>query len=129
VLGPEVHQKGSDITAERTRFDFSFSRKLTSEEIKKVEDLVNAKIKEDLPMQKIVLPKSEAEKTGALYFFKEKYPDPVNVYFVGNTIEGAWSKEFCGGPHVTHTGEIGQFKILKEEAVSAGARRIRATVL
>jgi len=128
VLGPEVTQAGSDITVERTRFDFTFPRKLTDEEKKKVEDLVNQKIKEDLPMQKVSMPRSEAEKTGALYFFKEKYPDPVNVYFIGKDLESAWSKEFCGGPHVTHTGEIGKFKIAKEEAVSAGVRRIRGIV-
>ena len=128
VLGSEVHQAGSDITAERTRFDFSFSRKITAEEIKKVEDLVNQKVEEGLPMQKIILPKSEAEKTGALYFFKEKYPDPVNVYFLGDSIQTAWSKEFCGGPHVANSREVGKFKIIKEEAVGAGTRRIRATV-
>lgn len=128
ILGAEVKQAGSDITVERTRFDFSFGRKLTPEEIKKVEDEVNEKIAEDLPMQKEVMPKSEAEKTGALYFFKEKYPDPVNVYYLGKDLRHAWSKEFCGGPHVTHTGEIGKFKIIKEEAVGAGTRRIRATV-
>ncbi len=128
VLGNEVHQAGSDITAERARFDFNFPRKLTPEEIKKVEDIVNEKVEEDLPVQKAVLPKAEAEKTGALYFFKEKYPDPVNVYFVGKSLDEAFSKEFCGGPHVTHTGEIGKFRIVKEEAVGSGARRIRATV-
>ena len=132
VLGPstdgEVTQAGSDITAERLRFDFSFSRKLTPEEIKKVEDLVNEKIKEDLPVSFVELPKSEAEKTGALYFFKQKYPDKVKVYFVGSSVESAWSKEFCGGPHVSHTDEIGRFKISKEEAVSACVRRIRATI-
>lgn len=128
VLGPEVHQAGSDITVERTRFDFSFPRKLTPEEVKAVEEKVNAKIKEDLPMQKVVLPKAEAEKTGALFFFKEKYPDPVNVYFIGKNLETAWSKEFCGGPHVTRTGEIGTFKIIKEEAVGSGVRRIRGAV-
>ncbi len=128
VLGPEVKQMGSDITVERTRFDFSFPRKLTPEEIKAVEDKVNAKIKEDLPMQKVVLPKAEAEKSGALFFFKEKYPDPVNVYFVGKDLESAWSKEFCGGPHVTHTSEIGVFKVIKEEAVGSGVRRIRGAV-
>lgn len=128
VLGNEVHQAGSDITAERARFDFNFPRKMTPEEIKKVEDIVNEKVGEDLPVQKAVLPKAEAEKTGALYFFKEKYPDPVNVYFVGKSLEDAFSKEFCGGPHVTHTSEIGKFRIAKEEAVGAGVRRIRATV-
>lgn len=128
VLGSEVNQAGSDITAERTRFDFTFSRKLTPEEIQKVEDEVNSIIEKDLPMQKTVLPKAEAEKTGALYFSKNKYPDIVNVYFAGKTIKDAYSKEFCGGPHVNNTGEIGKFKIIKEEAVSAGTRRIRATV-
>src|SRR5207245_21434 len=94
VLGPEVAQRGSDITSERTRFDFSFPRKLTPEEIKKVEDLVNEKIKEDLPMQHKEMPKTEAEKTGALHFFsarggsssggKEKYGDMVKVYYIGD---------------------------------------------
>jgi alanyl-tRNA synthetase len=129
VLGPEVRQAGSDITPERTRFDFMFPRKLTAEELKQVEDLVNQKIKEDLPVNFIELPKNEAEKTGALFFFREKYPDMVKVYFVGRSIEEAWSKEFCGGPHVKHTGEIGHFKIVKEESVAAGTRRIRGAVV
>ncbi|MFA6354147.1 MAG: alanine--tRNA ligase [Candidatus Paceibacterota bacterium] len=128
VLGSEVGQAGSDITPERTRFDFSFPRKVTPEEIKKVEDLVNQKIKENLPVNFVELPKSEAEKTGALFFFKQKYPERVKVYFVGDTLESAWSKEFCGGPHVSRTGEIGEFKISKEEAISAGVRRIRAVI-
>lgn len=128
VLGPEVKQAGSDITPERTRFDFAFPRKLTPEEIKSVEDLVNQKIKEDLPVSFKEMPKSDAEKTGALYFFKEKYPDVVKVYFVGKDIDSAWSKEFCGGPHVDHTGIIGHFKIAKEEAIGAGTRRIRGIV-
>ena len=126
VLGNEVHQMGSDVTAERTRFDFAFSRKLTPEEIKKVENLINEKIKEDLPVNFVELPKAEAEKSGALYFFKEKYPEKVKVYYIGNDLKSAWSKEFCGGPHVTHTGKIGKVRIAKEEAVSAGVRRIRA---
>jgi len=129
VLGKEVEQRGSDITSERTRFDFSFSRKLTPEEIKKVEGLVNQKIKEDSPVNFKEMSKSEAEKTGALYFFREKYPEKVKVYFVGESLENAWSKEFCGGPHVNRTSEIGEFRILKEEAVAAGVRRIRAAVL
>ncbi|MBI3589716.1 MAG: alanine--tRNA ligase [Candidatus Liptonbacteria bacterium] len=128
VLGPEVKQAGSDITAERTRFDFNFSRKLTPEEIKKVEDLVNEKIKEDLPVNFKEMPKEEAEKTGALFFFKEKYPDKVKVYYIGKSLDSAWSKEFCGGPHVNHTGVIGKFKIAKEESIGANTRRIRATV-
>ncbi len=129
VLGFGVRQMGSDVTAERTRFDFAFPRKVTPEEIKKVESLMNEKIKEDLPVNFVELPKTEAEKVGALYFFKEKYPERVKVYFIGNDIQSAWSKEFCGGPHVAHTGEIGEVKITKEEAVSAGVRRIRATLV
>jgi alanyl-tRNA synthetase len=128
VLGPEVHQLGSDITPERTRFDFPFPRKMTSEEIKKVEDVVNAKIKEDLPVSFKEMSKDEAEKVGALHFFKERYPEKVKVYYIGRDLASAWSKEFCGGPHVTHTGEIGHFKIAKEEAVGAGIRRVRGVV-
>ncbi|MBX4211399.1 MAG: alanine--tRNA ligase [Candidatus Yanofskybacteria bacterium] len=128
VLGEQVHQAGSDITVERTRFDFIFDRKLTSEELQQVEALMNEIIDKDMPVKMETLPKEDAEKTGALYFFKEKYPDPVNVYYTGDSLETAFSKEFCGGPHVTHTGEIGHVKIIKEEAVSAGVRRIRATV-
>lgn len=128
VLGPEVGQRGSDITVERTRFDFAFPRKLTPEELKRTEEIVNEKIKEDLPVQFVEMPKDEAEKSGALFFFKEKYPDPVKVYFVGKDIASAWSKEFCGGPHVTHTSEVGHFRIAKEEAIGAGIRRIRGVV-
>lgn len=129
ILGNEVQQRGSDITVERTRFDFTFSRKLTPEEIKKTEDLVNEAIQKDLPVQFVELPKEEAEKTGALFFFKQKYPDRVKVYYAGHSLKDAFSKEFCGGPHVTNTLTIGKFKILKEEAVGAGVRRIRAVVL
>lgn len=128
VLGLEVSQKGSDITAERTRFDFSFSRKLLPEEIKKVENLVNEAIQKDLPVGFIEMEKKEAEKTGALYFFREKYPERVKVYYAGHSLQDAFSKEFCGGPHVNHTLEVGSFKIIKEEAVGAGVRRIRGIV-
>ncbi|MEK7583317.1 MAG: alanine--tRNA ligase [Patescibacteria group bacterium] len=124
VLGDDVHQAGSDITAERLRFDFIFPRKMTPEEIKQVEDLINNAVAQDMPVSYEEMPIEEAKKTGALYYFKEKYPEKVKVYSVGD-----FSKEFCGGPHVSHTGEIGQFKIVKEEAVSTGTRRIRATVL
>jgi len=85
--------------------------------------------REDLPVQFEEMPKEEAEKTGALYFFKGKYPARVKVYYIGKSLETAWNKEFCGGPHVSRTGEIGKFKIMKEEASSAGVRRIRATVI
>ncbi len=137
VLGNEVRQAGSDITAERTRFDFTFGRKLTPEEIAKVEARVNEKIKEDLPVAFVELPRKEAEKTGALFFSarggsssrgKAKYGDVVKVYYIGKDLASAWSKEFCGGPHVSHTSEVGKFRIAKEEAVSAGVRRIRGVV-
>lgn len=128
VLGPEVGQRGSDVTAERTRFDFAFPRKLTAEEIKAVEDFMSDAIKRDLPVNFVELPKEEAEKTGALYFFKEKYPARVKVYYVGETLESAISKEFCGGPHVKRTGEVGGVKVAKEESVGAGMRRIRAVL-
>ncbi len=126
VLGTHVEQKGSNITPERLRFDFSHPQKMTDEEKRQVEDIVNTKIKEDLPVNRVVLPKAEAEKLGALHFFGDKYGDEVSVYFIGPSIEQAWSKEFCGGPHVTHTGELGTFKISKEEAVAQGTRRIKA---
>ncbi len=128
VLGGEVEQRGSDITTERARFDFTYPRKMTKEEIEKAEEIVNKKIKEDLPVNFKEISKEEAKKTGALHFFKGKYPNVVKVYYIGNSLEDAWSKEFCGGPHVTRTGEIGKFKITKEQASSAGVRRIRATV-
>ncbi len=128
VLGEEVHQAGSDITVERTRFDFTFTRKVTEDELRKTEAVINDVIAQDLPVSFQELPIDEAKKTGALYYFKEKYPEKVKVYYVGNSLESAFSKEFCGGPHVTHTGEISVVKITKEEACSAGIRRIRATV-
>lgn len=123
VLGEDVHQMGSDITAERARFDFSFSRKLTDEEVRSVEDLVNGAIQRDLPVNIEELPIEEAKKTGALFFFKEKYPETVKVYSMGD-----FSKEFCGGPHVTNTLKVGKFKIAKQEAVGAGVRRIRISL-
>lgn len=126
VLGTHVEQKGSNITPERLRFDFSHPQKMTEEEKKKVEDIVNSKIKEDLPVNKVVMKKEEAEKIGALHFFGEKYGEEVSVYFIGPSLEKAYSKEFCGGPHVERTGLLGTFKISKEEAVAAGIRRIKA---
>lgn len=128
VLGPEVRQAGSDITAERTRFDFTFERKLTPEEIKKTEDLVNEKIREDLCVHCVEMQREEALAAGALAFFKAKYADVVKVYYMGDTLESAWSKEFCGGPHVHSTSEVGGFAIKKEEAVAAGVRRIRGVL-
>jgi len=123
VLGESVRQMGSDITPERLRFDFSYPRKLKEEEIKKVEDLVNQKIQENLPVIKKEMKFEEAQKIGALAFFKEKYPENVSVYFIGN-----FSKEVCAGPHVKETGVLGMFKIIKEESAGAGIRRIKAAL-
>ncbi len=121
ILGDEVQQMGSDINSERLRFDFSFGRKLTNEEIEKAEDLVNEKIKQDLEIKKQEMELKQAVKSGALSFFKEKYPDNVSVYAINN-----FSKEICAGPHAKRTGELGDFKILKEKSSSAGVRRIKA---
>ena len=121
VLGSDVHQKGSNITAERMRFDFSCNHKLTSEEKEKVENLVNKWIDEDLIVTKEIMSKDAAIKSGAECMFIEKYPDEVSVYSIGDV-----SKELCGGPHVAHTGVLGHFKIKKEESSSAGVRRIKA---
>ncbi|MDI6603058.1 MAG: alanine--tRNA ligase, partial [Patescibacteria group bacterium] len=123
VLGVHVKQMGSDITPERLRFDFSHPQKVTEEEIKKVEELVNQKIKEDLEVKKEEMPYEKAVKAGALAFFKEKYPEVVTVYSINN-----WSKEICAGPHVRRTSELGIFKIIKEESCGAGIRRIRAVL-
>ena len=103
--------------------------KRTLEEIKQVEDKVNWAIAQDFGVAFKEMPKDEAMKTNALYFFKGKYGDKVKVYYVGHSLETAFSKEFCGGPHVDHTGLINKFKIAKEEAVGAGVRRIRAVLL
>src|SRR3989338_3548717 len=123
VLSKEIHQRGSNITAERLRFDFNFSRKLTSEEVKRVEDKVNRVITLNLPVVRKEMSYKEAMKLGAEAEFGQKYPERVSVYVVGD-----YSKELCGGPHVLHTKEIGHFKIVKEEAVAAGVRRIKAVV-
>ena len=129
ILGPDVRQDGSDITAERTRFDFTFPRKVTAEELKRIENFVNDAIRRDFPMTSREMPYGEAVKTGALSFFREKYPPVVKVYSVEDQKTGdTVSRELCGGPHVAHTGEIGAFKILKEESSAAGVRRIRAAV-
>ena len=121
VINKDVHQKGSNITDERMRFDFSCDHKLTDEEKKAVEDLVNKWIEEGLPVTKKEMSKEEAIKSGAECMFIEKYPDIVTVYSIGDV-----SKELCGGPHVNNTSELGHFKIKKEEASSAGVRRIKA---
>ena len=132
VLGDGVGQKGSNITPERLRFDFSCNTKMTDEQKKKVEDIVNEQIKLALPVKQVLMPRTEAEKTGARHFFGEKYGDEISIYYIGNTLESAFSKEFCGGPHVNNTFELAGpegkwvFKIQKEEASSQGVRRIKA---
>ena len=124
VLGDHVAQKGSNITTERLRFDFSHPQKVTPEELKKVEDIVNEQIKRDLKVVCEEMTLEEAKKSGAIGLFENKYGDKVKVYTIGD-----FSKEICGGPHVEHTGELGKFVIKKEEASSAGVRRIKAILI
>ncbi|MDP3093452.1 MAG: alanine--tRNA ligase [bacterium] len=138
VLGESVRQEGSNITAKRLRFDFSHHQKLTSEQIKQIEELVNQKIQENLPVVCEIIDRDLAFKMGALGFFREKYGDKVKVYSISDPSTRSsteahskssgppFSREICGGPHVKETGELGRFKIVKEEAVSAGVRRIKA---
>ena len=123
VLGNHVQQKGSNITQERLRFDFSHPEKLTEQQIKKVEQIVNEQIKAALEVTYQEMPLEQAKSSGALHFFDQKYPDKVRVYSMGK-----FSREFCTGPHVENTSELGKFKIQKEEAVAAGIRRIKAVV-
>ena len=124
VLGEHVHQRGSNITAERMRFDFTQDTKMTDEQKKQAEDLVNEYIKMAIPVEKLEMPKEEAVKIGAECQFIERYPDIVTVYKIGDV-----SLEICGGPHVSNTKELGKFKIQKEEASSAGVRRIKAVLV
>ena len=121
VLGDHVHQKGSNITAERMRFDFSHDSKMTPEQVKQAEDLVNKYISESINVEKLEMSKEDALKTGAEAMFIDKYGDVVTVYKIGDV-----SIELCGGPHVSNTKDLGHFKITKEEASSAGVRRIKA---
>lgn len=130
VLGAHVQQKGSNITPERLRFDFSHPDKMTPEQIKQVEDMVNDVIKRDLPIVCTHMNVTSAEASGALGFFKEKYANlegDLSVYQMGEDADW-FSKEICGGPHANRTGELGSFKIQKEEASSAGVRRIKAVI-
>jgi alanyl-tRNA synthetase len=123
VLGEHVAQKGSNITAERMRFDFSHSSPMTAEEVVHVEAIVNEQIKRDLPVSMEILPLEEAKLSGAMALFGEKYEAQVKVYTIGD-----FSKEVCGGPHVERIGTLGKFKIQKEQSSSAGVRRIRAVL-
>jgi alanyl-tRNA synthetase len=127
VLGEHVKQMGSDITEERLRFDFSHPQKITEQELKEVEDLINKKIKEDLKVKKEEKSLKEAIDSGALSFFKEKYPEKVSVYTIFNEkTNEVFSKEICAGPHVNRTSELGHFKIKKEQSSGSGVRRIKA---
>jgi alanyl-tRNA synthetase len=129
ILDEKIEQKGSDIAPEKLRLDFSFPRKLTNEEIKKVENLVNQKIQEDLIVHHYETSYEEAIQKGVLGSFKDRYPEKVTVYEIGDSqTKTTFSREICAGPHVKTTKEIGVFKILKEEAVGQGIRRIKATV-
>jgi alanyl-tRNA synthetase len=123
ILGEDIIQKGANITAERLRFDFNYPEKLTPEQIKQIEDLVNAKIQENIPVEMSEVPKAEALKIAKTSFDSAKYGDIVKVYKIGD-----FSIEICGGPHVKNTGELGHFKITKEESSSAGVRRIKAVL-
>ena len=124
VIGKDAHQRGSNITVDRMRFDFNCDHKLLPEEKEKIEDLVNKWIKEGLPVTKEEMKKEDAIKSGAECMFIEKYPDIVTVYTIGDV-----SKELCGGPHVKNTNELGRFKIKKEESSSSGVRRIKAVLI
>jgi alanyl-tRNA synthetase len=139
VLGDTVKQRGSNITQERLRIDFSYGSKMTTEQLAEVEEIVNEKMQEALPVIRSIMPKDEAEKLGAEHEFGAKYPDEVSVYSIGPKdatqsdpkFDQAFSIEFCGGPHVTNTRELsrsGTFKVKKEEAVAAGIRRIKAVL-
>lgn len=136
ILGPHATQRGSNITQERMRFDFGHPQKMTTEQIRAVEDLVNAAIKRDYPVSWQEMTFEEAKNLGAIGLFEDKYQARIKVYAVGdaklpadaNSESATFSREVCGGPHVEHTGMVGKFKIVKEEAVSAGVRRIKAVV-
>lgn len=131
VLGNNVYQTGSNITTERVRFDFNFGRKLTNEEIQKVEDVINQKIKESLPVYFEMLPTQKAKEMGAIGLFEEAYAETSKIYFIGGSrgsSQEVYSIEFCGGPHVNFTGEIKSFKIIKQENIGRGQRRIYAVI-
>lgn len=123
ILGDSVHQTGSNITSERIRFDFNYDKKLTDEEIERAEEIVNGRIKDNLPVYFEMMPVAKAKEIGAIGLFDEKYAESVKVYFIGE-----YSKEFCGGPHVDFTGSLKRFKIIKEEGLGKAARRIYAHV-
>ena len=131
VLGTHVEQRGSNITPERLRFDFSHGQKMTAEEIAEVEKLVNGAVEADYPVTMEMTDVAGAKAKGAIGLFEEKYAalgNQIKLYSVGNDERGYFSREICNGPHVTHTAQVGRFKIAKEEASSAGVRRIKAAL-
>lgn len=131
VLGNDVHQTGSNITTERVRFDFNYDQKLTEEQIKKIEKIVNQKIKENLPVHYEILPTKEAKKLGAIGLFEDTYQEKSKIYFIGGSAsspQDVYSIEFCGGPHVDFTEKIKRFKIIKQENIGRGQRRIYAII-
>jgi len=131
MFGTQLHQSGSNITSERLRFDFNFDRKLTDEEIKKLEDVVNEKIKENLPVHFEMIPTTDAKDMGAIGLFEDTYQDVSKIYFIGGDAkhpEDAYSIEFCGGPHVDFTDKLKSFKIKKQESLGKGYRRLYAMV-
>jgi alanyl-tRNA synthetase len=128
VLGQHIAQKGSNITAERMRFDFSHPAPMSKDEIEQVEAIVNEQIRRDLPVSMKVMNLDDAKAAGAMALFGEKYESQVKVYTIGDEALGIFSREVCGGPHVEHTGLIGKFKIQKEQSSSQGVRRIRAVI-
>ena len=121
MCSPDIQQKGSNINEERLRFDFNFARKLTEEEVAKVEELVNGQIKKRVPVVMKEMSLEEAKEQGFVGVFESKYGEKVKTYSIGE-----FSKEICGGPHAENTGELGTFKIVKQENVSAGIKRIKA---
>lgn len=126
VFGNDIRQEGSNITGERLRFDFSTSAHPTKEDMKKVQEIVQKKVDADLPMTYKMMPREEAFKVGARSFFKEKYPEQVKVYYIGHDLESAYSKEFCGGPHVKNTSTVGHIEIYKFEKIGSNLYRLYA---
>ncbi len=126
VLGEHVVQRGSNITAERLRLDFPNELKLTEEQLDKVETVLNQFVDKKLPVAYVDLPKGQAEQVGAIHAFGEKYGDIVRIYYIGSSLESAVSKEFCGGPHVANTSEVGHIALYKQESIGKGIQRIYA---
>jgi alanyl-tRNA synthetase len=124
ILGDHVQQKGSNITGQRLRFDFTHTDKLTDQQIQAVETLINQQVTQDLPVSFAIMPYQQAINAGALAFFGEKYPEQVKVYTIGDPDADWFSQELCGGPHVDHTGQIGQLEVFKQKALGAGTRRV-----